>query len=43
MAKPAKFDTSFNFGANAKPRKPRKAGRKPKTPGKRGKGGAYGS
>ena len=40
MAK-QKFDTSFNFGANAKPKpkKPKKAGGKPKR-GKPKKGGS---
>jgi hypothetical protein len=34
MAKSTKFNTSFNFGANAKPK-----GGKPKGKGKGGKGG----
>ena len=40
MAKPVRFrgDTSFNFGANVKPRKP-KTGSKPKKGSKGGKGG----
>jgi hypothetical protein len=33
-----KFDTSFNFGANVKPRKPR-----PSRPGRPGKWSKYGS
>jgi hypothetical protein len=37
MAKRPKFDTSFNFGANRKPKKARKGNQK------RGKGAAHGS